>query len=64
MDYNEIFHGLKNQLTNPLISLLRTPDFTRAIVNYFKEKFIKNDRGNWVNPKDKTDLVLIWWKKE
>ena len=39
MDYNEIFHGLKNQLTNPLISLLRTPDFTRAIVNYFKEKF-------------------------
>jgi 2-polyprenyl-3-methyl-5-hydroxy-6-metoxy-1,4-benzoquinol methylase len=35
-----------------------------ALENYFKEIFIKNDRGNWVNPKDKTDLVLIWWKKE
>ena len=34
-----------------------------ALENYFKEIFIKNDRGNWVNPKDKTDLVLIWWKK-
>ena len=35
-----------------------------ALENYFKETFVKNDRGNWVNPKDKTDLVLIWWKKE
>ena len=35
-----------------------------ALENYFKEIFIKNERGNWVNPKDKTDLVLIWWKKE
>ena len=35
-----------------------------ALENYFKEIFIKNDRGNWVNPNDKTDLVLIWWKKE
>ena len=35
-----------------------------ALKNYFKEIFIKNERGNWVNPKDKTDLVLIWWKKE
>ena len=35
-----------------------------SLENYFKEIFIKNDRGNWVNPKDKTDLVLIWWKKE
>ena len=35
-----------------------------ALENYFKEIFVKNDRGNWVNPKDKTDLVLIWWKKE
>ncbi|WP_295622321.1 class I SAM-dependent methyltransferase [uncultured Methanobrevibacter sp.] len=32
--------------------------------NYFKELFVKNERGNWINPKDKTDLVLIWWKKE
>ena len=35
-----------------------------ALENYFKDIFVKNDRGNWVNPKDKTDLVLIWWKKE
>ena len=35
-----------------------------ALENYFKEIFIKNERGNWVNPKEKTDLVLIWWKKE
>lgn len=35
-----------------------------ALENHFKETFIKNERGNWVNPKDKTDLVLIWWKKE
>ncbi len=35
-----------------------------ALENYFKEMFFKNERGNWVNPKDKTDLVLIWWKKE
>ncbi len=35
-----------------------------ALENYFKEIFVKNDRGNWVNPKDKTDLVLICWKKE
>ncbi len=35
-----------------------------ALENYFKEIFVKNDRGNWVNPKDKTDLVLIWWKKD
>ena len=35
-----------------------------ALKNYFKEIFVKNERGNWVNPKDKTDLVLIWWKKE
>ncbi len=35
-----------------------------ALENYYKEIFIKNERGNWVNPKDKTDLVLIWWKKE
>ena len=34
-----------------------------ALENYFKETLIKNERGNWVNPKDKTDLVLIWWKK-
>ena len=36
----------------------------KALENYFKEIFIKNEKGNWVNPKDKTDLVLIWWKKE
>ena len=35
-----------------------------ALENYFKEIFIKNERENWVNPKEKTDLVLIWWKKE
>ena len=35
-----------------------------ALENYFNDIFIKNERGNWVNPKDKTDLVLIWWKKE
>lgn len=35
-----------------------------ALREYFKEIFEKNERGNWVNPKDKTDLVLIWWKKE
>ena len=35
-----------------------------ALENYFKDIFVKNKRGNWVNPKDKTDLVLIWWKKE
>ena len=35
-----------------------------ALENYYKEIFVKNERGNWVNPKDKTDLVLIWWKKE
>ncbi len=35
-----------------------------ALENYFKEIFVKNERGNWVNPKDKTDLVLIWWKKD
>ena len=35
-----------------------------ALENYFKEIFIKHERGNWVNPKDKTDLVLIGWKKE
>ncbi|MBO7696730.1 MAG: class I SAM-dependent methyltransferase [Methanobrevibacter sp.] len=35
-----------------------------TLENHFKETFIKNERGNWVNPKDKTDLVLIWWKKE
>ena len=35
-----------------------------ALENYFKEIFVKNERENWVNPKDKTDLVLIWWKKE
>ena len=35
-----------------------------ALENYFKKIFIKNERGNWVNPKEKTDLVLIWWKKE
>ena len=35
-----------------------------ALENHFKETFIKNERGNWVNPKDKTDLVLILWKKE
>ena len=35
-----------------------------ALENHFKETFIKNEKGNWVNPKDKTDLVLIWWKKE
>ena len=34
-----------------------------ALKKYFKEIFIKNERGNWINPKDKTDLVLIWWKK-
>lgn len=34
------------------------------LINYFKESFVQNERGNWVNPKDKTDLVLIWWKKE
>lgn len=33
-----------------------------ALENYFREIFVKNERGNWVNPKDKTDLVLIWWK--
>ena len=35
-----------------------------ALREYFKETLIKNEKGNWVNPKDKTDLVLIWWKKE
>ena len=35
-----------------------------ALKKYFKEIFVKNEKGNWVNPKDKTDLVLIWWKKE
>ena len=35
-----------------------------ALENYFKEIFTKNERGNWVNPKDKTDLVLIWWRKK
>ena len=35
-----------------------------ALRKYFNEIFVKNERGNWVNPKDKTDLVLIWWKKE
>ena len=35
-----------------------------ALRQYFKETLVKNERGNWVNPKDKTDLVLIWWKKE
>ena len=35
-----------------------------VLKNYFKEIFVKNERGNWVNPKDKTDLVLIWWRKE
>ena len=33
-------------------------------IKYFKETFVKNERGNWVNPKDKTDWVLIWWKKQ
>ena len=33
------------------------------LIQYFKETFVKNERGNWVNPKDKTDWVLIWWKK-
>ncbi|WP_297981668.1 class I SAM-dependent methyltransferase [uncultured Methanobrevibacter sp.] len=36
----------------------------KNLINYFKESFVQNERGNWVNPKDKTDLVLIWWKKE
>lgn len=35
-----------------------------ALRQYFKETLVKNEKGNWVNPKDKTDLVLIWWKKE
>ncbi len=35
-----------------------------ALEKYFKKIFIKNERGNWVNPKDKTDLVLIWWRKK
>ncbi len=35
-----------------------------ALKEYFKNTLVKNERGNWVNPKDKTDLVLIWWKKE
>ena len=35
-----------------------------VLENYFKEILVKNEKGNWVNPKDKTDLVLIWWKKE
>ena len=35
-----------------------------ALENYFKDIFVENERGNWVNPKDKTDLVLIWWKKD
>lgn len=34
------------------------------LAKYFKETFVKNERGNWVNPKDKTDWVLIWWKTE
>ena len=33
------------------------------LATHFKETFVKNERGNWVNPKDKTDWVLIWWKK-
>lgn len=36
----------------------------KALREYFENTFVKNERGNWVNPKDKTDLVLIWWKKE
>lgn len=36
----------------------------KNLEQYYKDIFIKNERGNWVNPKDKTDLVLIWWKKE
>ena len=34
------------------------------LIQYFKETFVKNERGNWVNPKDKTEWVLIWWKKQ
>ena len=39
MNYNEIFQDLKIRLTKLSSPLVHTPDFTGAIVNYFREKF-------------------------
>ncbi len=39
MNYNEIFQDLKIRLTKLSSPLVHTPDFTGAIVNYFKDKF-------------------------
>lgn len=39
MNYNEIFQDLKIRLTKLSSPLVHTLDFTRAIVNYFKDKF-------------------------
>ena len=39
MDYNDIFQDLKRQLTTLSNTSTSTPDFTEAIINFFKERF-------------------------
>ena len=59
------YHSIEEAIERSIWRLGELEEENRiALENYFKDIFVKNDRGNWVNPKDKTDLVLIWWKKE
>ncbi len=59
------YHSLEEAIQRAAWKLGNLNDEEKEnLKNYFKEIFIKNERGNWVNPKDKTDWVLIWWKKE
>ena len=51
MDYNEIFQDLKIRLTDLSSTPARTPAFTRAIVNYFKDKFSSYVVLSNVNPR-------------
>lgn len=39
MDYNEIFQKLKHQLTTFSKTSIKTPDFTREIVTFFKNEY-------------------------
>lgn len=58
------YHSIEEAIERSIWRLGELEEENRiALENYFKDIFVKNERGNWVNPKDKTDLVLIWWKK-
>lgn len=59
------YHSIEEAIERSIWRLGELEEENRiALENYFKDIFVKNERGNWVNPKDKTDLVLIWWKKD